>query len=135
MKIGAIVAAIAATLVSGCASTRQSADLLIHGGPIFSASPDDQVYRAVAVTDGKIVAVGGEELTRRIAAKQVIDLHGRLAMPGFNDAHSHLRGRAKRFIELSDVRSIPNCRRASAPGLPPWRQANGSPDMAGRKIG
>lgn len=106
MKLRAIVAAMAATLVSGCTSTRQSADLLIHGGPVLSASSDDQVYRAVAITDGKIVAVGGEDLARRFTAKQVIDLHGRLAMPGFNDAHSHLRGRAKRFVELSDVRSI-----------------------------
>jgi len=84
----------------------QHADLIIHGGPIFSAEPDLRIYRAVAVADGRIVAAGDESLIRRFRADRIIDLHGRLAMPGFNDAHFHITGHARRYVELSDVRSI-----------------------------
>ena len=101
-----IAALFAAFLMSACATTGQPVDLLIRGGPIFSSDPTGHVYRAVAVKGGKIVAVGEDDLTQKVDAKRVIELNDRLAMPGFNDAHSHLRGRARRFVELSDVQSI-----------------------------
>jgi predicted amidohydrolase YtcJ len=37
---------------------------------------------------------------------QTIDLDGRLVVPGFNDTHTHIRGRAFRHIELGGVESI-----------------------------
>jgi hypothetical protein len=106
VKVASIFLLVAALLIAGCSQHRQKADLVIHGGPIFSAQANNQIYQAIAIKDGKIVSVGDEQLVRQVKARQIIDLNGRLAMPGFNDAHSHMRGRAKRYIDLSAVKSI-----------------------------
>ena len=47
---------------------------------------------AIAVRDGRVLDVGSNQEIRKLAGAQtpVIDLHGRFAMPGFNDAHTHL---------------------------------------------
>ena len=46
---------------------------------------------ALAIFDNKIAAVGRSQEIRRLAGRQtrVIDAHGRLVLPGFNDAHVH----------------------------------------------
>src|SRR5690606_38436062 len=45
--------------------------------------------RSVAVSDGRIVAVGGEALTWRASFDRVVDLDGRLVLPAFRDGHAH----------------------------------------------
>lgn len=45
--------------------------------------------RSVAVSAGKIVAVGDEALTWRASFDQVVDVDGRLLLPGFRDGHAH----------------------------------------------
>jgi len=59
----------------------------------------------LAVRGGKVVAVG-DDLRARYRASRVVDLAGRTALPGFNDAHIHIRGRARRHVELGGVDSI-----------------------------
>ncbi|MDP9495714.1 MAG: amidohydrolase, partial [Actinomycetota bacterium] len=67
------------------------ADLVFLNGPIFISDADRSVARAVAVTDGRILAVGAEdEVSEHIGAQtEVVDLAGRLLTPGFQDAHVH----------------------------------------------
>ncbi|MGY1495625.1 amidohydrolase [Streptomyces sp. QTS52] len=62
------------------------ADLLFTGGPVFApGSPT-----AVAVTGGRITAVGRAEVHDLIGpGTEVVDLAGRLLLPGFQDAHVH----------------------------------------------
>ena len=64
------------------------ADLLFTGGPVLT--PEGRATVAVAVTAGRITAVGGAE-PRELAGPrtQVVDLAGRLLLPGFQDAHVH----------------------------------------------
>ena len=62
------------------------ADLLFTGGHIF----DQPAATALAVADGRIVAVGGAELDELVTpATEVVELRGRLLLPGFQDAHIH----------------------------------------------
>ncbi|MGI8613583.1 MAG: amidohydrolase [Nocardioidaceae bacterium] len=63
-------------------------DLLFTGGSVFR--PDAPPIEAVAVTGGRIVAVGGNDL-RALAGPRtrVVDLAGGLLVPGFVDAHVH----------------------------------------------
>jgi predicted amidohydrolase YtcJ len=72
------------------------ADLLFAGGPVYTADPAHPWAEAVAARDGRILAVGREaELIELRGAKtEVIDLRGRLLLPGFTDSHLH-------FIELA----------------------------------
>lgn len=67
-----------------------SADLLFTGGPVRTMDPGRPVATALAVHNGRIVAVGDEEVHDLAGPKtEVIDLRGRLLLPGFQDAHIH----------------------------------------------
>ncbi|MFF3404714.1 amidohydrolase [Streptomyces sp. NPDC002742] len=64
------------------------ADLLFTGGPVFT--PEGRSVTAVAVTGERITAVGNAEVHDLIGpGTEVVDLAGRLLLPGFQDAHVH----------------------------------------------
>ncbi len=60
---------------------------LVPGKP----SPPSQMAQAIAIADGRILAVGSDAEINRYVGKNthVIDLRGRFAMPGFVDDHEH----------------------------------------------
>lgn len=66
-------------------------DLLLTDGPVLLPDGSTRPDWAVAVDAGVISAVGpAHELrARRTSRTEVVDLHGRLALPGFVDAHAH----------------------------------------------
>lgn len=65
------------------------ADLVFQGGRAFLADAARSTAQAVAVTGGRISAVG-HDLSALIGPHtEVIDLAGRLLVPGFQDAHVH----------------------------------------------
>lgn len=66
-----------------------SADLVINGGRIFTADPDNLVASAVAAHGTKIVALDDEAVELVGPGTTVIDLDGAMATPGFIDAHVH----------------------------------------------
>ena len=68
-----------------------AADLILHNGKVFTAEQGQALQQAVAVEGGKIVKVGSnaEVLALRGPGAQVIDLHGKVLMPGLIDTHSH----------------------------------------------
>jgi predicted amidohydrolase YtcJ len=64
------------------------ADLLFTGGPVLT--PEGRTATAVAVTGDRITAVGHDEVHELAGPRtQVVDLAGRLLLPGFQDAHVH----------------------------------------------
>lgn len=66
------------------------ADLVFTGGPVFTADTVRSRASAVAVSGGRIVAVGGDGIRDLIGPRtEVVDLAGRLLVPGFQDAHVH----------------------------------------------
>ena len=67
-----------------------SADLLFVGGPVFTADPAAPPATALAVRAGRILAVGRDEVAELAGPRtEVVDLRGRLLLPGFQDAHVH----------------------------------------------
>ena len=69
-----------------------AADLLFVGGHVFTADPAGRSpgATAVAVRAGRILAVGGAEVTELAGPRtEVVDLRGRLLLPGLQDAHVH----------------------------------------------
>lgn len=68
-----------------------SGALLFTGGPVFTADPARPWATAVAVRGGRIVAVGDPAAAAAAAGPdaEVVDLNGRLLVPGFHDAHVH----------------------------------------------
>ncbi|MFE7723389.1 amidohydrolase [Nocardia rhizosphaerihabitans] len=67
------------------------ATTVFHNGVVFRADAARTVASAVAVRNGTIVAVGGdaEIAAYRAGSAEVIDLDGRMLLPGFVDAHAH----------------------------------------------
>ena len=64
------------------------ADLLFTNGPVLT--PEGRTATAVAVTGDRITAVGHDEVHDLAGpGTQVVDLAGRLLLPGFQDAHVH----------------------------------------------
>ncbi|MER5511090.1 amidohydrolase [Streptomyces sp. NPDC002766] len=64
------------------------ADLLFTGGPVLT--PEGRTAIAVAVTGGRVTAVGHDEvLDLKGPRTRVVNLAGRLLLPGFQDAHVH----------------------------------------------
>ncbi|GAA4587235.1 amidohydrolase [Actinoplanes octamycinicus] len=63
---------------------------MLTNGPVFTADPLRGPAGTVLVRDGRIVAVGADEVRDRARpGAETIDLAGRLLLPGFQDAHVH----------------------------------------------
>ena len=82
------------------------ADLILTNGKIFVADEASSLVNTLVVTDGLIMATGDSSLTERFDAEETVNLDGKLVIPGFNDSHTHIRGRPQRYIELGEVTSI-----------------------------
>ncbi|HEV8717718.1 MAG TPA: amidohydrolase [Candidatus Binatia bacterium] len=95
-----------------------TADLLLHGGRVLTLNPSCPAAEAIAISAGKILAVGTErELGDFVSPHtQLLACGGRTILPGFIDPHLHLFSWASRFcgIDLSVARSIPEIRRLLA---------------------
>ncbi|GGR59370.1 MULTISPECIES: amidohydrolase [Streptomyces] len=71
-------------------SDTATADLVFTGGPVHTGSPARSRATTVAVRGERIVAVGHDEVRELIGPRtEVVDLAGRLLVPGFQDAHAH----------------------------------------------
>lgn len=96
-----------------------TADRILTGGRILTVDPEDRVAEALAIRNGRIVAVGTTAEIERLAgpATERIDLRGRTATPGLIDAHLHFtQGGLLRLthLELSypQVKSIADVAKA-----------------------
>lgn len=82
------------------------ADLILHNGMIWTVDAKNPTAQAVAVKDGKFVAVGADNAVLALRGPQtrVIDLQGRFVVPGFNDNHVHFASAAQ-FLEFNIMRA------------------------------
>lgn len=64
-------------------------DMIIYNAKVYTVDDNFTVASAIAVKNGKFIAVGGEEIRERYSAKGDLDLNGLPIYPGFIDAHCH----------------------------------------------
>ncbi len=81
----------AAGAAEGSAKSRRGADTILHHGRIATVDERESFVEAVAIRDGKILAVGRNERIRSLAGRdtRMIDLQGRTVLPGLIDGHLH----------------------------------------------
>lgn len=82
---------ILAALVGAATLSAQEADLILTGGRIWTGDSAAPYVQAVAIRDGRFLAVGSDAdaLAHRTANSRVIALDGRFVTPGFIDNHTH----------------------------------------------
>jgi len=70
--------------------SRQEADLILFHGKIYTVDRVFTKAEAVAVKDGKILAVGSDaDIRGSWIAADTVDLGGKAVYPGLIDAHGH----------------------------------------------
>ena len=76
------------------AGTQHFADSIYHNATILTIDDTQPKAEAVAVKDGKILAVGTKEevLKTKNRSTKMIDIQGKTMLPGFVDAHGHVMG-------------------------------------------
>ena len=100
---------VAATSLSACSEKEQAqevqagrpvaagvqgealADSIYINGFVYTVNPEQPTAEALAVKEGRIVLVGSDEEVQSLASEQtrVVDLEGRMLMPGIHDMHVH----------------------------------------------
>ena len=108
-----ILAPLTALLLSAAASIPQGAslqqgepgelaDLVLAGGRVVTVDPDGTEGQSIAIRGDRVLAVGSEAEIRRLIGEQtrVIDLEGRLAIPGFIEGHGHFLGVGDSAMQL-----------------------------------
>ena len=100
------------TVASGAAlsSARQpTPELIVTGVPIYTADSRRPRVDALAVRDGRVVALGSraEVLAMKVPATRVLDLNDGAVVPGLQDAHGHFLGLGASLASL-DLRDTPS---------------------------
>ena len=89
------------------------ADLILTNGVVYTVDPGRSRHEALAVRDGRIAQVGSAAAVGALAGRRttVVDLAGRLVLPGFIDAHMHPKYATGELFEvyLGGCRSVAEC--------------------------
>jgi len=87
----------------------QPVDLVLHNGKIVTLEPGAPQARGLAARGGRIVAVGSNQTVDALIgpSTRVIDLKGRLAIPGLIEGHGHLTdlGASKTMLDLRGAKN------------------------------
>ncbi len=111
-----------------------AADLVLRGGAVYTVRPERPWAEAVAIREGRIVFVGDDAGALRYVGDhtRVIDLSGRMLLPGFHDTHAHPLSGGLELGECNlydaetpaEVEGIVRAYAAAHPDLP-WIRGNG----------
>ncbi len=119
-----VVAVVSLRSLAATAAERP-ADVVLFGGNLVTLDSARPRATAVAVRDGRIVAVGGEAEIKPFLgpATRRIDLKGQTVLPGLTDAHVHVMGlgQARESLSLVGAQSLEEALRRVA------EKANGLP--------
>ncbi len=87
----------------------KKADLVLMNGKIVTVDDAKPEVQALAVSGDRIIAVGSDEEIKPYITQttEVINLEGKLAIPGFIDAHGHFTslGRSKMVLNFMEVKN------------------------------
>jgi len=123
--------AIASELILSIAVFAQTADLAVTNARIYTVNPKQPRASAIAVRQGRILAVGDDVSKYVGTSTRVIDAKGATIVPGLIDSHGHVRGLGDRLgsIDLRGVKSESEAVekvREAAKGLKPGEWILGS---------
>ncbi len=90
--------------------TEQPDNLILNGGKIVTLDPQSTIADAIAISNGRILAVGSNDAAAQAAGPDAkrIDLAGKTAIPGLIDGHAHMdrEGLKLRLPSLAGATSV-----------------------------
>lgn len=91
MKLLHLLLLIALCALLACTSAAPQAELVLRNGAIYTVDAQRSWAEALAIANGRIAYVGNNAgVEKFIGAKtRVLDLHGKMVLPGFHDSHVH----------------------------------------------
>jgi predicted amidohydrolase YtcJ len=106
MKV--IFLVITVLIIAGCTAS-DNADLVLMNGKIVTMDDNLPQAWAIAIKNDKILAVGSNEEIHNYTGRKtnVLDLEGKLVIPGFIEGHGHFLGIGNAVMQLNlmDVRN------------------------------
>lgn len=96
-------------LMTSCENEKTSADVILKNASVYTVNPNNPRAGAVAISNGKIMAVGVWAKISEYRGKntEIIDLKGQFLMPGFIEGHAHFDGLGETFLDV-DLRGTRN---------------------------
>jgi len=96
-------------MILAACTRQQPADLVLKNAKLWTVNSQQPEAEALAVQNGKIVAVGSTAEIEKYIGKEtrVIDASGRRVVPGFTDAHTHFLDGGESLLTL-DLRDCQN---------------------------
>ncbi|MFN7119693.1 MAG: amidohydrolase, partial [Saprospiraceae bacterium] len=93
-------------LLTAC-QKQETADTIFMNGNIYTVNEKQPRAEAIAVKDGRILAVGSNADIEKLKGDntEVIDLEGNFAMPGFIEGHGHFSGLGQSLMNLNFLKS------------------------------
>jgi predicted amidohydrolase YtcJ len=127
-----ITSAVCLLILSAC-DPREGCDLVIYNAEIHTMNPDLPLANAMAIEDGRIVAIGeNEQILAGWNPDETINMGGAQLFPGFIDAHGHLAGLGEEtlILLLHGTTSVADAlerirERAGASGKGEWIRGRG----------
>lgn len=103
-----LIATALGSICSFAQTPAQHPDRIFLSGKIWTEDDARPKVQAMAISGDKILAVGTEQEIKSLAASDtaIIDLHGRLVVPGFIDSHLHFPGRSINEIDLAGTNTL-----------------------------
>ena len=100
---------LAIALIVLCSSCiNQRVDLIVHHAQIYTVNNEFATAEAMAVQDGKIVAIGtNDEILKVYQSDSLVDAKGAAVYPGFIDAHAHFLGYGQSLYSV-DLMFVPS---------------------------
>jgi predicted amidohydrolase YtcJ len=108
LRIAPVVcAAFGLILVLFAAAQERPVDLILFNGKIFTSDAAHPYIEAIAIRGDRIAATGDSAKIKSLAGPhtKIIDLAGRTAIPGINDAHNHIDLRPPNLVNV-ELKSI-----------------------------
>ncbi len=91
---------------------KEKIDLLVYNATIYTVDSSFSTAEAMAVKDGKIIAVGKTaDIEKEFDATEKLDAQGKFIYPGFIDAHAHFvgYGMSLQRVDLTGTNSWEEC--------------------------
>lgn len=117
-------------LLIACGKTNK-VDLIIKGAKIYTVDSLMNTATVMVINQGKIVAVGGNELLTQYQSDSVLQADGKFIYPGLIDAHSHFYGLGAymQTVDLTNTKSwdevLERCKDFVAKNNPPFLTGRG----------